>query len=529
MRHKDGGATNFHYNYNRAHLVDDASMTRKPDGYLRRLFHAVSSNTPNTTTSTTTCSNHHHVEQFNVAVDSPDEVRRIARTAKRFQSRINTHPKQNQNTSTNNIMPKMGFMLRLPTPKNNHGSSLDQNGVLADGIWEKLILAVHAAAVQEGGLLVGVSVNLAPWAQSLTTHQPSTSSTDDSNTSCKPDITLLEETTSNYYLNHVCTHLRLFRLLLISLGQYTIRIDLTGIPCPLQREHANILTGALASIVSSNVTMQELQNVYVHNLLQDGNTNKIETNINDKYVEETLNLQQILDDVNGHKNAQPNVTYTADASEIIVANAGALCARIIGVKKGKNINNTSSCNSQQTCTETSAKEKNDGEFNENKTATNKTKINVHYYIDDGCYGSLGSPCDSILPKNEDTNHEETCSNHQKRVHAPIPLYGGREVIQQARAGHTYMKKKPLTSIVKDSHPSNYVRATVWGPTCDGLDKVCESVMLPEDLEANRDWLVFPNLGCGGFGGGLGLGTAFNGFDPPDTAYCVLNYFVRGKE
>ena len=72
-------------------------------------------------------------------------------------------------------------------------------------------------------------------------------------------------------------------------------------------------------------------------------------------------------------------------------------------------------------------------------------------------------------------------------------------------------------------------STVWGPTCDGLDKVCDHVLLPSDLQANRDWLVFSNLGCGGFGGGLGLGTAFNGFDPPDVSYCVLGYFAHVVE
>jgi len=37
-----------------------------------------------------------------------------------------------------------------------------------------------------------------------------------------------------------------------------------------------------------------------------------------------------------------------------------------------------------------------------------------------------------------------------------------------------------------------------------------------------EWLVFPNLSSSH---SEGLGTAFNGFGPPETAYCVLNYFT----
>jgi diaminopimelate decarboxylase len=100
----------------------------------------------------------------------------------------------------------------------------------------------------------------------------------------------------------------------------------------------------------------------------------------------------------------------------------------------------------------------------------------------------------------------------------------------ARKTHLVLHKKVSKS--SDMLPpddtnksSNLVLSTVWGPTCDGLDKVCDKVLLPVDLKANRDWLVFSNLGCGGYAGGLGLGTAFNGFDPPDVAYCVLGYFA----
>ena len=97
----------------------------------------------------------------------------------------------------------------------------------------------------------------------------------------------------------------------------------------------------------------------------------------------------------------------------------------------------------------------------------------HLYIDDGCYGTL------YRDWNTQTDH------------TPLPLHNARSSQTQT--------------------------TTVWGPTCDGLDRVCRNVILPK---MNVDeWLVFFDMGLAS-----GMGTAFNGFDPPDTAYCVLGYF-----
>jgi ornithine decarboxylase len=97
----------------------------------------------------------------------------------------------------------------------------------------------------------------------------------------------------------------------------------------------------------------------------------------------------------------------------------------------------------------------------------------HLYIDDGCYGSLY----------RDWNTQED--------RTPLPLLNARSSQTQS--------------------------TTVWGPTCDGLDCVCRNVVLPK--MSVDEWLVFPDMGLAS-----GMGTAFNGFDPPDTAYCVLGYF-----
>jgi diaminopimelate decarboxylase len=127
---------------------------------------------------------------------------------------------------------------------------------------------------------------------------------------------------------------------------------------------------------------------------------------------------------------------SVDASDLLVAQAGALCTRIIGVKEVDNVR--------------------------------------HLYIDDGCYGSL---CQDFRTTD-------------KKEHVPLPL----------------LKNSAETQVT-----------TVWGPTCDGLDRVCQNVILPR-MHVD-EWLVFFNMGQSS-----GMGTAFNGFDPPDVVhYCVLGH------
>ena len=136
---------------------------------------------------------------------------------------------------------------------------------------------------------------------------------------------------------------------------------------------------------------------------------------------------------------------TVDATEPLIGTSGALCTRIIGCKV-------------------------------------MSDQRRHYYIDDGCYGSLS----------------------QARDAPPLPL------------GRT---QQPQEQSEKDSTTTPLYMSTVWGPTCDGLDRVCPNVELPT-LQRD-DWLVFPKISGTS---GQGLGTAFNGFCPPDTVYVILGYF-----
>ena len=143
-----------------------------------------------------------------------------------------------------------------------------------------------------------------------------------------------------------------------------------------------------------------------------------------------------------HAQQVDSSVVTLDVSHLLVANAGALCTRIIGVKQNE-------------------------------------PGKIHYYIDDGCYGSLS-----------------------KDAASPMPLQSRNE----------------RNDSDDDSKRQEQLLATVWGPTCDGLDKVCSDISLPK--LSRDDWLVFGDLGF------CQVGTSFNGFAPPDIAYCVLGGYLH---
>ena len=457
-------------------LVDDVSKSRKPNGYFRRLLQAQSMHIPTSSTS--------HVH---VAVDGVDEVHRISSTIEQLAKR---------NRSTMKIkMEGFRIILRLPVVETEGNVYSEKN--MDNGAWERLVLAVHAAASEENCELAGVSVNLRPWSDSLSTKTG-------------------EE--SERILNNICTHLRIFRLLMLSVGQYHIRIDLTELPYPFNRENSEKLTASLKNMICSNVSEEELMQLRVHLPDEDPAETSVddrEVNNNDKRKQMNTAYEYIAQLANDPCTS--SLVFTADVSDQLVARAGALCTRIIGVKIGKSLKQT-----------------NTNESHDNQDEDDRGVISKHYYIDDGCYGSLGSSttcgseigssnCEKVLATGTTTAKATAVKGH-----VPIALYGGKFTPKPTHLTLQAPRKKLNCDALPTTNKSRLVNCTVWGPTCDGLDKVCNNIKLPEDLQANRDWLVFSNLGCGGFGGGLGLGTAFNGFDPPDVSYCVLGYFAHVK-
>lgn len=60
-----------------------------------------------------------------------------------------------------------------------------------------------------------------------------------------------------------------------------------------------------------------------------------------------------------------------------------------------------------------------------------------------------------------------------------------------------------------------IPSSIWGPTCDGLDKVVENIML-HDMELG-DWIIFENMGAYT----LPVASPFNGFPIPKV-HVVAN-------
>lgn len=59
--------------------------------------------------------------------------------------------------------------------------------------------------------------------------------------------------------------------------------------------------------------------------------------------------------------------------------------------------------------------------------------------------------------------------------------------------------------------------SIWGPTCDGLDRIVEQCDLPE-LQVG-DWLVFENMGAYT----VAASSTFNGFQRPDIHYVMSRH------
>jgi len=75
--------------------------------------------------------------------------------------------------------------------------------------------------------------------------------------------------------------------------------------------------------------------------------------------------------------------------------------------------------------------------------------------------------------------------------------------------HATVSPSPVVSV---DEKTKLYQCSVWGPTCDGLDKVTDSVMLPE-LNVG-DWVYFTNCGAYTFA----AASSFNGISPPERCY-----------
>ena len=142
-----------------------------------------------------------------------------------------------------------------------------------------------------------------------------------------------------------------------------------------------------------------------------------------------------------------SVNFSYNASESLAAKSGTVVAKVIGKKE---------------VVEEASK-----------------KVTVHYFIDEGRYGSLQG--EGLRPKE---------------------LYG-------------HGRKAPKND--------KKVNVILWGPTCDGLDKVWGGVFTAS-LEPGVDWISFS-----GIGSSLGSATSFNGFEMAVTEVCVRGWERGGDD
>ena len=131
---------------------------------------------------------------------------------------------------------------------------------------------------------------------------------------------------------------------------------------------------------------------------------------------------------------------TIDLSRLLMANAAALCTRIIGVKNNESNPPKSGDNSNSYNSKNALDSENDGttssvgdiiQHGQNEAIV----IQQHLYIDDGCYGSLSNyPNEGI----------------------PLPLKS-RRLMRSLSATSKELVEREIKRLVN---------TTVWGPTCE---------------------------------------------------------------
>jgi ornithine decarboxylase len=78
----------------------------------------------------------------------------------------------------------------------------------------------------------------------------------------------------------------------------------------------------------------------------------------------------------------------------------------------------------------------------------------------------------------------------------------------------YDHQESFPTLIKPPKNNTLIKSSVWGPTCDALDQICDQIMLPE-LDVG-DWLVFENMGAYT----IPVASPFNGFSLPSVKYYI---------
>jgi ornithine decarboxylase len=122
-----------------------------------------------------------------------------------------------------------------------------------------------------------------------------------------------------------------------------------------------------------------------------------------------------------------------------------------------------------------------------------------YYINDGVYGAFNN-----IMFDHATIRPRVLHVKSQKVH---------QLVQASKEqGVFLLDSADLVSDDEEEGGRQLFSSTIFGPTCDSIDVVSRSVLLPK-LKVG-DWLYFQNMGAYT----MAAASSFNGFDPTEKFY-----------
>lgn len=157
-----------------------------------------------------------------------------------------------------------------------------------------------------------------------------------------------------------------------------------------------------------------------------------------------------------------------------------------------------------------------------------------YYINDGVYGAFNVSHDSTRSHSLEytpLNHvllQNIMFDHASVRPRILRVSKFPKVVEKQHNGLTHIMEAGESSS-DDEKPRDLFASTVFGPTCDSIDVIARSVLLPKLTVG--DWMYFQNMGAYT----MAAASSFNGFQPSGRFYvCSVmpEYFealIRGPE
>ena len=149
--------------------------------------------------------------------------------------------------------------------------------------------------------------------------------------------------------------------------------------------------------------------------------------------------------------------------------------------------------------------------------------NYSYYINDGCYGGLNNLVfDHATVRARHLRIDESCF---EKVEVNDNSIGLRRLKKSSSSNmlKSYSSSNMLSSQSQTESENALFASTIFGPTCDSIDVIARSVLLPK-LKVG-DWLYFQNMGAYT----SAAASTFNGFAPSEKFHvCSImpSYFAK---